>query len=432
MADYTPPASASAAKARALVGSHRHLMPNRVETFEQLGLSLVIGRREGYRLWDVDGRELLDFHLNGGTFNLGHRNPDLIATLVGALDHYDIGNHHFPSAPRAELAADLARVSPGGLLDRVVLTPSASEAIDVAIKSARRATGRRRIVAFDCAYHGRSGLSGAAGNPRDAAAFLSDLPDEFVTVPYGDLDAADAALARDDIAAFLVEVIPATAGFALPPAGYYPELRRLCDEHGTLLIADEVQTGLGRTGDVWAIEGFGVVPDALVTGKGLSGGLYPVAAALLGARAGAWLDTDGWGYVSTFGGSELGSVVARRALELSTTPAALANARHMGTYFRTGLEAVAERHPGLVEVRERGLVMGLRFADPRGALRMAPALFEQGVWAMFAGFDPSVIQWKPGLLVDEAYADDAIARVERALVALESGSGATARPRGSR
>lgn len=422
MAEYTPPASASAAKAQALAGSHRHLMPNRVETFEQLGLSLVIGRREGYRLWDIDGRELLDFHLNGGTFNLGHRNPELIATLVDALDRYDIGNHHFPSAPRAELAADLARLSPGGSLDRVVLTPSASEAVDVVIKSARRATGRRRIVAFDCAYHGRSGLSGAAGNPRDAAAFLSDRPDEFVTVPYGDLEAAAAALAHDDIAAFLVEVIPATAGFALPPAGYYPELRRLCDEHGTLLIADEVQTGLGRTGDVWAIEGFGVVPDALVTGKGLSGGLYPVAAALLGTRAGAWLDTDGWGYVSTFGGSELGCVVARRALELSTAPAALANARRLGSYFRAGLEAVAERHPYLVEVRERGLVMGLRFADPGGALRMAPALFEQGVWAMFAGFDTSVIQWKPGLLVDEAYADDAIARVERALVMLETGS----------
>lgn len=418
--EYQPPVGASADKAAALAGSHRHLIPNRIETFERLGISLVIGKREGYRFWDVDGRELLDFHLNGGTFNLGHRNPDLIATLVAALDDYDIGNHHFASAPRAALAADLAAVSPGGALRHAVFAASGSEAIDVAIRAARRATGRRAVVSYDCAFHGRSGLSGAVGDPSNARAFGSDVPDELRTIPYGVLEAAESALAADDVAALLVEVIPATAGFPLPPDGYYPALRALCDAHGTLLVADEVQTGLGRTGDVWAIEGFGVVPDVLVTGKGLSGGIYPIAAALLGDAAATWLHEDGWGQVSTFGGSELGCVVARKALALSTAPDTLANARRMGTWFRENLDALRERHPFLVEVRERGVVMGLRFADRFGALEMVPALVAEGIWAMFSGFDPSVLQWKPGLLIDESYAEDALARFERAITNVEN------------
>ena len=410
----------SRAKPETLDVIRRHVAPNRVDTFERLGISLVIGRREGYRIWDVDGHELMDFHLNGGTFNLGHRNPELIATLVGALDQYDVGNHHFASGPRAALAEALVGRSPGGALDHVVFSPSGGEAIDVAIKSARRATGRRKIVSFDCAFHGRSGLSGAAGDPTNARSFHLDQPNDFVTVPYGDVDAVADALADDDVAALLVEVIPATAGFAMPPEGYYPSLRELCDRHATLLVADEVQTGLGRTGTVWAIEGFATTPDILVTGKGLSGGLYPIAATLLSPAAGRWLHEDGWGHVSTFGGSELGCLVGRRALELCTTPTALANATMIGEYFRERLSGLAATHPFLVEVRQRGVVMGLRFAHRRGALTMASALYRHGIWAMFSGFDPSVLQWKPGLLVDREYADEAIERFERAISEVEA------------
>jgi len=424
MTSYAPPADASPAKGAVLLGAHRHLIPNRLEAFERVGVSIVMGRREGYRFWDIDGRELMDFHLNGGTFNLGHRNPEIVAALVEGLETYDVGNHHFPSVPRAALAERLTACSFGAALPYVVFTPSGSEANDVAIKSARRATGRRRIVAFDCAYHGRSGLSGAAGDPSNARSFASDLPDEFVTVPFGDLDAMEQAFAASDVAAVLAEVIPATAGFPMPTDDYYPAVRELCDRHGTLLIADEVQTGLGRTGDVWAIDGWGVVPDILVTGKGLSGGVYPISATLLDERAGRWLHEDGWGYVSTFGGSELGCIVGQKALELSTAPDALANARAMGSYFRERLERLAASYPYLAEVRQRGVVMGIRFADRNGALRMSGALYEQGVWAMFSGFDTSVLQWKPGLLIDQTYADEALARFERALATVQEQHGA--------
>jgi putrescine aminotransferase len=424
MTSYVPPVGASPAKEAALLGAHRHLIPNRLEAFERLGVSFVMGRREGYRFWDIDGHELMDFHLNGGTFNLGHRNPDIIAALVEGLEIYDVGNHHFASAPRAALTEQLIACSFGGALPYVVFAPSGSEAVDVAIRSARRTTGRRRIVAFDCAYHGRSGLSGAAGDPSNAHSFGCDLPDEFVTVPFGNLDAVEQALAAGEVAAVLAEVIPATAGFPMPPDDYYPAVRSLCDRHGALLIADEVQTGLGRTGDVWAIESWRVVPNILVTGKGLSGGVYPISATLLDERAGRWLHDDGWGYVSTFGGSELGCIVAQKVLKLSTTPATLANARAMGAYFKERLERLAASYPYLVEVRQRGVVMGIRFDDSTGALRMSSALYREGVWAMFSGFDLSVLQWKPGLLIDQTYADEALARFERALATVQEQPGA--------
>jgi putrescine aminotransferase len=424
MTSHVPPAEASPAKEAALLGARRHLIPNRLEAFERVGVSFVMGRREGYRFWDIDGHELMDFHLNGGTFNLGHRNPEIVAALVKGLETYDVGNHHFASVPRTALAEQLIACSFGGALPYVVFTPSGSEAIDVAIKSARRATGRRRIVAFDCAYHGRSGLSGAAGDPLNARSFVSDLPDEFVTVPFRDIGAVEQTLATGEVAAVLAEVIPATAGFPVPPDDYYPAVRRLCDRHGTLLIADEVQTGLGRTGDVWAIGSWGVVPNILVTGKGLSGGVYPISATLLDERAGRWLHDDGWGYVSTFGGSELGCIVAQKVLELSTAPATLANARAMGAYFKARLERLAAGYPYLLEVRQRGVVMGIRFDDSSGALRMSGALYREGVWAMFAGFDLSVLQWKPGLLIDRTYADEALARFERALAAVQGQHGA--------
>ena len=413
---YEPPAGTGEAKAAALRRSHEHLIPNRIETFDKVGVSFVIGRREGYRLWDLDGRELLDLHLNGGTFNLGHRNPELVDALVGATERYDIGNHHFASEPRSLLAEALADASPGGELRRVVLCPSGGEAIDVAIRSARHATGRRTIVAYDCAFHGRSGLSGAAGDPKTAAFFHSESAD-FVTVPYDDLDALDEALGTHDVAAVLCEVLPATAGFLLPSEGYHAGVRDLCDRHGALLIADEVQTGLGRTGGVWAIEGFGVTPDVLVTGKGLSGGLYPMSAVLLAERASGWMDEDGWGYVSTFGGSELGSVVALAALERSIDAATLANVAEVSEAYGAGFASLAERYPLLVEVRRRGVVMALRFDDPWGGITMARHLFANGVWAMFCGFDISALQWKPGLLVDRAYVDESLARFERAIAA---------------
>jgi acetylornithine/succinyldiaminopimelate/putrescine aminotransferase/Ser/Thr protein kinase RdoA (MazF antagonist) len=414
---FTLSQHASQQKKSIVESAHEHLYPGRIEKFHGGGIDLVPGKREGYRLWDVDGRELLDLHLNGGTFNLGHRNPDLIQTLNKASADWDIGNHHFPSEPKAKLAQALINATPGDM-KYVVLTTSGSEANDVAVKSARFATGRRKIVALEMAYHGRTGFSGAAGDDENALYFDSAYPEEFIKVPFNDLTAMEKALAGRDVALVMMETLPATFGFPVPHDDYLPGVKQLCEKYGTLYLADEVQTGLGRTGKPWAVDLWNVKPDMLVTGKGLSGGVYPIAALVLSQDAGKWLELDGnpWGHVSTFGGSDLGCIVALQALDMSISKDTLANVQTHAKYLRAGLEALKSRFPFFESIRQQGLVMGLKFSDPMMGTGMMRAFFENGIWAIAAGFDQSVVQFKPGLLIDKAYCDELLARVENSLI----------------
>jgi hypothetical protein len=385
----------TAEKERVLELTRRHVAPHRVDVWEAFGTQLVIGRREGYRLWDLDGRELIDLHLNGGTFNLGHRHPEVVEAMVTAASTLDVGTP--------------------GELTYTVFASGGSEAIDVAIKSARRATGRRRVVTLAAGYHGRTGLSGAAGEDAGAAYFLSDLPEHFAKVPFGDLDAIAAELSRGDVAAVLLETVPATYGFPVPPDGYLPAVKALCDEHDALYIADEVQTGLGRTGRLWGVETFGVEPDILVSGKGLSGGMYPIAATVMTPRAAGWLHENGWGHVSTFGGAEIGCRVAERVLEITTRPAVTERIQQLIGEIGRGLSELRDRQPYLVEVRQSGLVIGLRVDHPDGAVFLQQELYELGVWAIASGFDQSVLQFKPGLLLDDALVASVLERLETAL-----------------
>ena len=379
---------------QALQWSEQYVCPDRVHFLTAAGVDLVMGRRVGYHIWDVDGREFIDIHLNGGVFNLGHRNPQVIEALTSGLETLDIGNHHFPSVERADLAKDVVGLTPG--MKYAVFASGGGEAVDVAIKSARRVTGRRRIVSATDAYHGHTGLALAAGDEQAATAFLATDPD-VVRVPFDDVEALAQAL-REPTAAVILETVPATAGFPRPSDDYLPAVRRVCDDAGALYIADEVQTGLGRTGRMWGVEVFDVVPDILVTGKGLSGGIYPIAATLLSERAGDWLQTDGWGHVSTFGGAELGCRVAARVLQVTrdALPDLPIDA------WAQGFADLAEAFPQwVVEVRQTGLVIGVKFAHEMGGMLMTKLLFDQGVWAMFAGFDRSVLQVKPGLLMGD-------------------------------
>lgn len=417
MSKSMPPMSER--KQRAIALCREYLMPARVAAWENLGVPLVIGKREGYRIYDVDGHELIDVHLNGGTYNLGHRPAELVELLRSSLDELDVGNHHFPSEARGELAEKLAALTPGDL-HRSVFLPSGSEANDLAIRVARHATGRRKVVALEAAFHGRTGLAAAAGRDDMAKYFLSDYPAEFVTVGFDDLAAMERALAGNDVAAVLMETMPATYGFPVPSGGYLPGVKALCEKYGALYVADEVQTGLGRTGHLWGIEAWGVQPDILVTGKGLSGGLYPIAAIVMTTKVGAWLSDQGWAYVSTFGGSELGCRVASRVLDICSSPDVLEHGRRLALRVADGLENIRQRHRFLAGVRQKGLVIGLETAAELGGMQLSRALYARGVWAMFAGFAPSVLQFKVGLLLDDAMCDQLLERLDAALGDVEN------------
>ncbi len=290
----------------------RHVSSGKVEFFQQFGVDLIFGKREGVYVWDTDGRRLIDCHCNGGVFNLGHRNPRVIGALKRALDELDIGNHHFISEHRALLAERLTALCPGDL-KRVVFGVSGGEAIDMAIKLARGHTQRNKVISAHGGYHGHTGLALATGDELYRAPFGAQPPG-FVQVPFGDLNALEKAI-DDDTAAVMFETIPATMGIVVPPVNFFTGVRQLCDKHGAVMIIDEVQTGLGRCGEVWGIGTYDVIPDILVTAKGLSGGIYPITATIYRDPLDRVLRENPFIHVSTFGGSEVGCYAALEVIE---------------------------------------------------------------------------------------------------------------------
>jgi putrescine aminotransferase len=385
-----------------------HVHPGKVRLFADLGVDVVMGERAGPRFRDArSGRWLWNCHSNGGVFNLGHRNPTVIAALRDALDHLDVGNHHLVSGWRARAAEQLV-ASTEGVLPGVVFTVSGSEAIDVAIKIARGATRRRRLVSTEGSYHGATGLAVAAGG--DAATrdrYLLDLPD-FVHVPYDDLDAMRAVV-DDDTAAVLLEAIPATLGFPPPSPGYLRGVQELCHQHGAQLIVDEVQTGLGRTGTFWFFRQEGIRPDAVVAGKALSGGIYPVSAVLLAPEPFAWFTEEFGSHPSSFGGSELGCVVASTVCDLVAAPGFLEHVQGLAARFRRGFAGAP------FGVRQRGLSIGLDIGQEDGAFGAWTSLFAAGVFAFPAAYDTSVLQFKPPLILRDDEADQIVAVIRETL-----------------
>lgn len=387
--------------------------PGKTSQWQKDGIDLVIGKREGYFFYDMNGKKLMDVHLNGGTYNLGHRNPEIISTLKMALEKFDIGNHHFPSITRAQLAEDLSICTPDNLTYSI-FSSGGSEAIDVALKCARYATKRKKIVSIENGYHGHTGLAVSLGNERYSRPFLSEGdPEEFIHVPFNNLDAMEAALSNEDVACVVMETIPATYGFPLPEKNYLYTVKKMCEKYGSLYIADEVQTGLMRTGKLWGIEHYGIEPDIIVTSKGFGGGIYPIAATVVSEKSGQWMHEDGFAHISTFGGSELGCIVAMKVLEISQRKEVIQNVDFVARYLRFGLETIKSKNPEFFTgIRQLGVVMGLEFSHPEGAKHVMRSLYKNGVWAIYSMLDPKVLQFKPGLLCDIDYCDELLNRCE--------------------
>ncbi len=392
----------------------QYVSSGKARFFQEHGIEFVFGRREGPFVWDMDGqKQLIDCHCNGGVFNLGHRHPRIVHALEQALRQLDIGNHHFVSAHRARLAEKLAEITPGDL-QYTVFGVSGGEAIDTAIKIARRATGRKKILSVKGGYHGHTGYAVAAGDPKFSAPFLAESP-EFVRVPFNDAAALEQTL-NTDFAAVLVETIPATLGMPIPDEDYFSRVKQRCEAVGALLIIDEVQTGLGRTGRAWGIEHYGVVPDMLVTGKGLSGGIYPMTATVLRPELEKVFHDDPFVHISTFGGAEIGCAVAEEVLAILQEPLFLTQVYTLAQIFDRGLAQLQSAFaPLFQEARQKGLMIGLKMADPALGPVMTKACFEAGLLCVFAGNDPSVVQFLPPLIIEPALAEEILSRLEKAL-----------------
>lgn len=390
--------------------------PSRTNAWRDMGIDIMIGKREGYYFWDLDGKKYMNLHLNGGTFNLGHRNPEVMNTLIQAMEEVDIGNHHFGSAARGYLAEKLVKTATKGM-QYAIFSSCGGEAVDVAIKSVRYATKRKKIVSLTKCYHGHTGLALGAGDPVFQEKFLSMGQEEsYVQVPMNDIEAMEKVLKQEDAAGVIIETIPATYGFPIPEPGYLKNVKSLCEKYGTMYIADEVQTGLMRTGKMWGISHEEVDPDIIVTGKGLSGGIYPVAATIMTKDAGKWVEEYGRGHTGTFGGSELGCAVAGKVVDIVTRKETADNVAFLSEYLKAGLDKVKAKYSNFfTSYTQRGIIFGLIFDVPDGGIEAMKSMCRHGIWAIYARFDPRIVQFKPGLLCSKEYCDELLEKFEASI-----------------
>lgn len=390
-----------------------HVSSGKARIFKTFEMDLVIGKREGIRIWDINGKELIDCHCNGGVFNLGHRNPEIIETLKNALNELDIGNHHLISKERALLAEMLSSLLPGDI-NRVVYGVGGGEAVDLAIKIARGYTRRKKIISAIGGYHGHTGFSLATGDEKYRKPF-GPLAPGFIQVPFNDLNALEVAIDRDT-AGVIFETVPATYGIFVPDKDFFKEVKRLCEKKGALLIIDEIQTGFGRTGKLWGIEHFGVVPDIIVLGKGMSGGIYPITATCFRDELETVFRKDPFIHVSTFGGSELGCVVARKVLEISSSEKFLKHVNDMAEFFKKELNSIKEEYPDMItEIRQLGMMMGIKMKNELMGPLMTKACFDSGLLCIYANNDRSVVQFLPPLIIKREEAEEVISRLKSAL-----------------
>jgi 4-aminobutyrate aminotransferase len=360
-------------------------------------------RGAGAVVQDVDGNVFLDFNAGIAVCSTGHAHPGVVAAIQAQAErllHYSASDFYLPVY--AEVCARLDRIAPMAGPTRSFLTNSGTEAVEAAIKLARHHTGRQYLVSFLGGFHGRSygSVSLTASRASYHEGFGPLLPG-VLYAPFGAPAAEylEAVIFRrlvkpGEVAAVFVEPVQGEGGYVVPPKHWLGELRDLCTEHGILLVADEVQSGAGRTGKMWAVEHFGVEPDILLAGKGVASGL-PLGAMI--ARAG--LMTWGKGsHGSTYGGSPVSCAAALATLDL-IEGGLCDNAARIGSFVLDRLRSLQERQPLLVDVRGLGLMIGIEFDDAEIADAVEVACFKRGVLVLRAG--DSTVRMSPPLVIDQ-------------------------------
>src|SRR5262245_18666103 len=336
---------------------------------------------EGTQLFDAAGRAYLDCWAQYGVLALGHNPPAVVAAVRDALAAGTPAFLQPYRAPHAEaLAEELVRRAPAGIA-HCLFTNSGAEAVEAAIKLCRVATGKTRILSAQGSYHGSTFAAMAASGQPDYREGFGPLPAGFETVPYGDADALEARLARDggEIAAFVVEPIQGRRGVHAPPAGYLRRARAACSTHGVALVADEIQTGLGRTGKLFACEHEAVAPDVLLVAKALGGGLFPIGACLATERL--WTDDFALRHLSTFANNNLACLAGLVTLrEIDALGPTLPD---KAARLRAALLDLAARYPTAIRaVRVHGLLAAIDLhPPPAGADTTLGALQQRGLYA---------------------------------------------------
>lgn len=401
----------------------RHLSRGRA-LFGQVTGGLTEVASEGAWVITSDGRRLLDCG-GYGVFLHGHRHPRVVAAVHDQLDRHPLATRVLLEPVTAAAAAALSAVAPGDL-PHVHFVNSGAEATETALKLAR-ALGHRSVIATHGGFHGKTlGALSVTANPTYRDPFLPLLPVEHV--PYGDLAAlTDAVELHGRESCVVVEPVQGEAGVMLPPTGYLAAVQAVCRQHGALFVVDEIQTGLGRTGRWWGGDHDALTPDLVLVGKGLSGGVVPIAAVLASQRAYAPFDADPFLHSSTFAGSPLACAAARAAVETIAAEGLVERAAQIGARLLEALRTVLTDRLGelVVEVRGRGLLIGVELDHPGVVGELVLELLHEGVLVSTSLNEHRVLRFTPPAVLtaaDEAYAIAAVDRAART-VALRLGVG---------
>ncbi len=406
---------------------------------------LVIDHARGAEVWDVDGNRFIDFMTGIAVTSTGHCHPEVVQAIKEQSEKFlHICAADFYYQVIVDLAEKLDAIAPFREDAQAFFTNSGAEAVEAAIKLTRYTTGRQHFIAFFGAFHGRTlgALSLTASKYLQKEGFFPLMPG-VTHVPYPDpyhpllatsegQDYGEAVVdfienvvlakkvAPSDVAGVFVEPILGEGGYVVPAPGFFPALRRLCDRHGILLIADEIQSGVGRTGKWWAIQHFGVEPDIVTSAKGIASGL-PLGAVIARKSLMTW---EPGSHGSTFGGNPVSCAAALATLRLVENEY-LQNAAKMGDYLLTALHEMQMRHPLIGNVRGKGLMIGIEFIKGHQTgpsahdLRdqMVQYAFEHGLLLLGAG--ESVIRLMPPLMIGQALADESLAILDQAITAIE-------------
>ncbi len=374
-------------------------------------------RGEGSRVWDQQGRDYVDFAGGIAVTSLGHCHPALVSALKAQADKVWHLSNVLANEPALRLARKLCEAT---FAEKVYFANSGAEANEAAFKLARKyaadhfGPSKREIIAFDNAFHGRTLFTVSVGGQPEKTKGFEPLPQGITHVPFNDLEAVEQAIS-DDTCAVVVEPIQGEGGIVPADKSFLKGLRSLCDRHDALLVFDEVQCGMGRTGQLYAYMGYDVTPDILTSAKGLGGG-FPVAAMLTTDQIAASLGPGTHG--STYGGNALATAVAEAVLDVINDPEVLQGVVARHARFHDGLMAIGKRHGVFDQVRGQGLLLGCVLSEQwRGRAReFVKAALDEGLFILVAGAD--VVRLAPSLIIPDSLIDEGLARLERAVTQL--------------
>ena len=397
----------------------KYINPAQAKLFRFMGLGSVEGHAEGWTITDTAGREFIDCLGGYGMFALGHRHPKVVEAVEKALHTMPMCGKVLFNRQMADLAEALAEITPDELQYSFFVN-SGTEAVEGCLKVARLATKRTKFVAANNAFHGKTmGSLTATGRDLYRDPF-KPLLDGFTHVPYGDIAAMEAAV-TEETAAVILEPIQGEGGIIVPPAGYLCQVKELCEAKGALFIADEVQTGIGRTGKWFGVDHDDVKPDLMACAKALGGGVMPIGAIIGTPKAWQGLVEAPFLHTSTFGGNQLACAAGLAAINAIKEENLLERGAEAGAYLKAGLEKIAAEFPSVIkEVRGRGMMIGIELTKEGAGGMLMSLMIDKSIIVAYTLNNPKVIRMEPPLIMPKEVVDYVLEQFRDAVATTDS------------